>query len=234
MNTLSYTLFISDLHLEPRQIDLTKKFLEFMKAHQEAQSIYILGDFFNAFIGEDDQSAYVEQIKAACRRYAQLGGKIFIMAGNRDFLMQDAFCRSIGATCLKDPTLKTIYGLECLLTHGDSLCVDDTLHQRWRQFYNRSFFHTLAHAIPLFFRLKLAKRLRLFSKKRKSTQPQSIMDVHPKAVLDILTVSGCDYLIHGHTHRPKDHGHRLVLGAWPDQNCIIQLNQDQTFLRLTP
>ena len=234
MSTAPYTLFISDLHLDQRRIDLTKKFLFFMRAHQQAQTIYILGDFFNAFIGEDDQSAYIEQIKEACRAYTQLGGSLFIMAGNRDFLMQKSFCASIGAFCLPDPTSQTIYGLNFLLTHGDSLCTDDTLHQKWRQFYNQSWVHALAHCIPLCLRLKLAQRLRQLSKDRKSIQPSYIMDVHPKAVLDIMTASGCDYLIHGHTHRPKDHDCRLVLGAWPDHDSIILLNQDQTFKRLSP
>jgi UDP-2,3-diacylglucosamine hydrolase len=205
-----------------------------MKAHKAAQAIYILGDFFNAFLGEDDQSAYMEQIKEACRAYTNAQGELFIMAGNRDFLMQQAFCASVGASCLTDPTLKTIYGLSCLLTHGDSLCIDDTLHQTWRGFYNRSWIHAFAHAIPFFLRNSLAKQLRRFSKNRKTTQTAAMMDVHPMAVLDCMSASQCDYLIHGHTHRPQDHDRRLVLGAWPDRDCIIKLHANQQFERLTP
>lgn len=234
MNETPYTLFISDLHLDPRYIKLTEKFLRFMQAHQRAEAIYILGDFFNAFIGEDDNSAFVEQIKAACRAYTLVGGTLFIMAGNRDFLMQSAFAKSVGATCIADPTVTTIYGLTLLLMHGDSLCTDDTGHQKWRRFYTKAFTHRLAHGIPLFIRQWLAKHMRKASMQSKQHKSAEIMDVNEQAVLTALTDSHCDYLIHGHTHLPADHGKRLVLGAWPDAESILQLFNDQTFKRLDP
>jgi len=205
-----------------------------MQNHQNAEAIYILGDFFNAFIGEDDDSSYVEQIKSACREYTQKGGQLYIMAGNRDFLMQTHFAKSIGAIHLADPSIKTIYGLKCFLMHGDSLCTDDTAHQKWRSIYTRSWLYKLAHLVPLKVRQWIAHKMRKASIKRKSTQPAYIMDVNAKAVLKAITSTNCDYLIHGHTHLPKDHGRRLVLGAWPDPQSIIQLNQDQTFKRLDP
>jgi UDP-2,3-diacylglucosamine hydrolase len=234
MNQAPYTLFISDLHLDPRNIGLTKSFLFFMRDHAGAEAIYILGDFFNAFIGEDDDNAYIEQIKASCRAYTQTGGKLYIMAGNRDFLMQHAFAESVCGTYIADPTIHTIYGLKCLLMHGDSLCTDDIQHQKWRNIYTRSWVHGVAHLIPLKIRQWLAKRMRKHSKARKATQDLSIMDTNPQAVLKAITDSNCDYLIHGHTHLPQDHGRRLVLGAWPDADSIIKLEPDHSFTRLSP
>lgn len=235
MTKKNYTLFISDLHLDAKAITLSAHFLMFMKKHAHAEAIYILGDFFNAFIGEDDTDAYIQQIKFACLTYTKQGGLLFIMGGNRDFLMQQAFAQSIGASWLADPTQIQLYGYNLFLTHGDMLCTDDIKHQRWRNIYTQSWSHALGHAIPLTIRQWLAKKLRANSTKRKQQcTNKAIMDVNAKAVLKVLTDSNCDYLIHGHTHRPKDHGKRLVLGAWPDQNAVIQFNDDGEILRLNP
>ena len=177
MNDLAYTLFISDLHLDSRNTELTHKFVRLLQEHQQAEAIYILGDFFNAFIGEDDTSAFIEQIKACCRQYTQIGGQLYIMSGNRDFLMQQKFSQSISAMCIPDPTIKTIYGLRILMLHGDSLCTDDHLHQRWRRLYSKKGSHRFAHWIPLKIRQHMAKRMRGFSSQRNQKQSAMIMDV---------------------------------------------------------
>lgn len=235
MTTTAYTLFISDLHLEPRRIDITLQFIHFMRSQTgKAEAIYILGDFFNAFIGEDDDSAYIEQIKAECLSYTKAGGKLYLMMGNRDFLMQQRFAGSIGATYINDPTTVEIYGLKLLLTHGDALCTDDISHQRWRRVYTQPWANWVGHAIPLKLRQKMARRMRRYSISRKQSKASKIMDVNAAAVAAAIKSAQADYLIHGHTHLPNDHGKRLVLGAWPDTGAILQLNAHNTFIRLDP
>jgi UDP-2,3-diacylglucosamine hydrolase len=235
MSNLATTLFISDLHLDPRRPDVTQSFMHFMRdATGQAEAIYILGDFFNAFIGEDDTSPFVAQIKAECLGYTSTGGKLFLMAGNRDFLMEQRFAKAIGAHLLADPSMVECYGHTLLLMHGDSLCTDDLAHQRWRGIYTQRWIRRLAHWIPLFIRQGMATRMRRYSTERKTQQPAAIMDVNADAVQQALNETHADYLIHGHTHKPGDHGKRLVLGEWPDKGAIIKLTSDGQFTRLNP
>ena len=217
------TLFISDLHLEESRPDITDAFLGFLKerAH-DVEALYILGDFFEAWIGDDERTPLQEQIAAALRTVCESGTEIFLMHGNRDFLIGHDFCDRAGATLLDDPTVIDLYGTPTLLMHGDSLCTADVEYQKFRANMRNPQWQQMILQRPLADRQQMARQLREISMAKNQGKAETIMDVTPEEVVKDMEAHGVQRLIHGHTHRPAEHhlqangqpAKRIVLGDW--------------------
>lgn len=217
------TLFISDLHLEESRPDITDAFLTFLREKAAGvEQLYILGDFFEAWIGDDERTPLQEQIAAALKQLSDSGTAIFLMHGNRDFLIGEDFCHRAGATLLDDPTVIDLYGTPTLLLHGDSLCTADVEYQKFRTNMRNPQMQKMMLARPLEDRQQMAKQLRALSMAKNQGKAEDIMDVTPEEVVKELEAHGVQLMIHGHTHRPAVHelkangkpARRIVLGDW--------------------
>lgn len=217
------TLFISDLHLEESRPDITGAFLGFLKTHaMGVERLYILGDFFEAWIGDDERTPLQEQVAAALREVRDSGTEIFLMHGNRDFLIGNDYCERAGATLLDDPTVIDLYGTPALLMHGDSLCTADVEYQKFRANMRNPKMQKMMLARPLKDRQQMARQLRQMSMAKNQGKAEDIMDVTPEEVVRELEHHGVQMMIHGHTHRPAIHdleangepARRIVLGDW--------------------
>ncbi len=220
------TLFISDLHLEESRPDITDAFLAFLKNKaMGVERLYILGDFFEAWIGDDERTPLQETVAAVLREVNESGTDIFLMHGNRDFLIGEDFCNRAGATLLDDPTVVDLYGTPTLLMHGDSLCTADVEYQKFRANMRNPQWQQMILARPLEDRQQMARQLREISMAKNQGKEEVIMDVTPEEVVGDMEKHGVQRLIHGHTHRPAIHkltangmpAKRIVLGDW-DQN----------------
>jgi len=232
----SHTLFISDLHLSPDTPETATLLIHFLKhIANKADALYILGDFFECWVGDDDRSDFNERIKTALRHYTHSGIKTYFMPGNRDFLIGPRFAKETGITLLKEPTLITLYGQRILLLHGDSLCTLDQKHQRSRKsMHNRFYQKIVLSLLPLTWRRHYGQRLRRASIERKSQLAHSIMDVTPEAVTHAMSEARTQLLIHGHTHRPAIHSlsingsdadaQRIVLGDWHHRGSYLKID----------
>ena len=229
-----HTLFISDLHLDPSTPDQNATFLHFLNTlAPQADALYILGDFFDVWIGDDHRTPFSQQIIDALLRLSQTGVPTYFMRGNRDFLLGKQFAKASGLTLLADTTSIDLYGKPTLLMHGDSLCPLDSKHQKFRRFVNKRFHQKCMLATPLAFRQWVAKRMRHQSRHHQSTLNDTIMDVTAGAVNQAFKQSGAELLIHGHTHRPAIHAMqineqsvtRAVLGAWHRRASILRYDE---------
>lgn len=229
-------LFISDLHLCASRPHITQCFLTFLKdTATKANALYILGDLFEYWAGDDDiNDAFNAQIIEGFRGLASAGVPIFLMHGNRDFLIADCFCNAAKITLLDDPTLLEIYGKKVLLSHGDDLCTDDIAYQQFRHQVRNKDWQTEFLSQPLHVRKQQIEAIRARSEQEKSQKQMAIMDVNDDAVRALLTRYTPDVLIHGHTHRPNHHlidvngkaVSRWVLGDWYEQGSYLILNAD--------
>lgn len=220
------TLFISDLHLEESRPDITEAFLGFLNGTASGvDQLYILGDFFEAWIGDDERTPLQEQIAAALRKLRDSGTDIFLMHGNRDFLIGEDFCERAGATLLDDPTVIDLHGTPTLLMHGDSLCTADVEYQKFRANMRNPQWQQMILQRPLEDRQQMARQLREISMAKNQGKEEFIMDVTPEEVIKDMEAHGVQHMIHGHTHRPAVHelianglpAKRIVLGDW-DKN----------------
>ncbi len=223
----AYTLFISDLHLQETSTQINALFLNFLSEQApNAQALYILGDLFDAWIGDDNQTRFHQSIQQALKT---LSDKIpiFLMHGNRDFFIGKRFCRETGVTLLDDPSVITLYGQAVILSHGDHLCTLDSKHQRYRKIIRHPWVKHLLLQLPLATRRHIANYLRKKSQSNTISSDNRIMDVSPEAVYELFKQSKSHLLIHGHTHRPNIHKiteldaptKRVVLGAWHPGNA---------------
>ena len=229
---MSHTLFISDLHLCESQPRTTRLFLDFARnTAPQADALYILGDLFEYWAGDDDlNTPFHQQIIAAICELSKKGTPVFIMHGNRDFLMDEQLAHACRATLLTDPTLLDLYGTATLLTHGDALCTDDTEYQAFRQQVRQPAWRNGFLAQPLAQRKAQIEQLRKMSEEQKQTKAMEIMDVSPAAVAELFRAYHYPRLIHGHTHRQKHHLHevdgrtcdRWVLGDWHDTGNALR------------
>ncbi|MBY6070537.1 UDP-2,3-diacylglucosamine diphosphatase [Marinobacter salsuginis] len=220
------TLFISDLHLEESRPDITEAFLGFLDGTASGvDQLYILGDFFEAWIGDDERTPLQEEIAAALRKLRDSGTDIFLMHGNRDFLIGEDFCKRAGATLLDDPTVIDLHGTPTLLMHGDSLCTADVEYQKFRANMRNPQWQQMILQRPLEDRQQMARQLREISMAKNQGKEEFIMDVTPEEVVKDMEAHGVQRMIHGHTHRPAVHelianglpAKRIVLGDW-DKN----------------
>ncbi|OHX38410.1 UDP-2,3-diacylglucosamine diphosphatase [Methylomonas sp. LWB] len=216
-------LFISDLHLAWEKPGLTRRFLDFLQYRaSRAQAVYILGDLFDAWIGDDDKTPPNRSIKKALRALTEAGIRIFLLQGNRDFLLGEQFCRETGIALLDDYSVIDLNGTRVLLTHGDLLCTDDEAYQAFRKKSRNPRWRNNVLSKPLILRLLAARWYRLRSFYHKRGKTDEIMDVNQQTVAETMRQHGCDILIHGHTHRPNlhefllegRHAKRFVLADW--------------------
>lgn len=216
--SLASALFISDLHLTPERPDITARFQTFLAAH-DAEALFILGDFFEVWVGDDSlDDPFNRAVAETLKRRAEAGLRIYLLHGNRDFLLGEDFAAAAGATLLSDPCVVELAGIPTVLSHGDFFCIDDMEYQAWRRETRRPAWREAFLARPLAERLAFARQARTQSEAGKSAKSQEIMDVNPSAVADTLRRLDVTRLIHGHTHRPAWHslerGERWVLPDW--------------------
>jgi UDP-2,3-diacylglucosamine hydrolase len=217
------TLFISDLHLEETRPEITAAFHRFVREQaSQADTLYILGDFFEAWIGDDEHTPLQDDVAETLRQLTAGGTRLFLMHGNRDFLLGNDLCERVGGTLLDDPTVVDLYGEPTLLMHGDSLCIADIEYQKFRKNMRNPEWQQAFLKRPLADRQQVARQLRQISMARNQGKQESIMDVTPEEVVRQMSEYGVRQLIHGHTHRPAIHdleadgasAQRIVLGDW--------------------
>ena len=224
-------LFISDLHLSPDHPRLVRGFLDLLKQYQDKNTqLYILGDWFNAWIGDDYTAPWLDEIVTALQSFTAHNNKIFFQVGNRDFALGQKFLNQFNGILLPDVFTLEINHKKLHLEHGDALCTDDVAYQRFRKVIRNPVLLGLIKRTPLSFRQKLANGFRKKSSETKQLKSYDIMDVNAKAVENVITE--VDYLIHGHTHRPEIHQvlnkQRIVLGDWrTDAAWILEINEQE-------
>lgn len=227
-------LFIADLHLSEARPDLTNAFIHFLatKATQ-ADELYILGDLFEFWIGDDEQSPLQQQITLALKTRSEQGCRLFYSHGNRDFMIGKRFARECGMTLLPPIYSCEIAGEQALLLHGDQLCTDDEAYQRFRRITSWPWLQWVFLHLPLSRRVKIAQQIRQGSHKGKQQKSRSIMDVTPSSVNDCFAQHQATLMIHGHTHRPMIHKlslnngqkvRRIVLGDWNTDLWYLQID----------
>ena len=229
------TYLISDLHLDESRPDITRAFFDFLKGPAAgAEALYILGDFFEVWIGDDDDAPLVAEVAQQLQEYAAAGTKVFLMHGNRDFLLGEAFARRCGAELLADPSLVELAGQPVLLMHGDSLCTLDQEYMAFREQARNPQWQQALLAKPLQERRQIAAQIRAVSKSMNSRKAEDIMDVTPEEVVRVMQEHQVHTLIHGHTHRPARHhleldgepAERIVLGDWGELGWCIRADAD--------
>jgi len=237
------TLFIADLHLSTEEPAITAGFLRLLEGEaRTAEALYILGDLFEAWIGDDDPNPLHAAIAAAIRALVESGVPCYFIHGNRDFLIGKRFARQSGMTLLPAEKVLTLYGERVLIMHGDTLCTDDVGYQRFRAKVQQRWLQTLFLSLPLFIRQRIAAKMRAGSKASNQTKSDAIMDVNQQAVSEVMYQHHVRHLIHGHTHRPAIHdlqieGHparRYVLGAWHQEGSMIKASENGIELLFFP
>lgn len=229
------TLFVSDLHLSderPAQIEL---FREFMTGPaQRTDALYILGDLVEVWAGDDDRTPPHSLLIGILRTFTRSGGRLYVMRGNRDFLMGERFCAETGAQLLADPYEIELNGRRALIMHGDLLCTQDAGYQRYRRLVHSPQFQKIFLAIPAFLRVRIAHGFRKLTQRLGRGKAPEITDVDPQAVTDMMQKHDVSLLIHGHTHRPGIHdfeldgrsARRIVIGDWYEQDSVL-VSDDQ-------
>ncbi len=228
-------LFISDLHLDPARPDITRQCLDFLDAEAgRAQSLYILGDLFEAWIGDDDPDPEKRRVADRLGALSAGGTPVFFMHGNRDFLVGADFARRTGCRLLEDPTVVDLFGERVLLMHGDTLCTDDVEYQAFRAMVRNPAWQAEFLSKTLEERAALARTARDRSRAASAGKPAEIMDVNDGAVAEAMGRHEVRLLLHGHTHRPAVHHFRLdgrdatriVLGDWYEQGSAVRWDAD--------
>lgn len=237
------TLFIADLHLSPDRPGVTGAFLQFLQERCEnAEALYILGDLFEAWIGDDDPSPLAGSVIQALRDLTDKGTAVFFQHGNRDFLVGRRFCRDSGAQLLPDEKVIELNGAPVLLMHGDSLCLQDTDYQAFRRKVRRPWYKWVLSHLPLRKRMQIAADWRARSRSESANKAGQIMDVSPEEVDRLMALHGVSTLIHGHTHRPAVHkidtggqsAQRMVLGDWGERGWVIEAGEKEPDLQSWP
>jgi len=222
---IKQTLFISDLHLDPHQAHITALFDHFIEnIAPRAERIYVLGDLFEMWIGDDDESEFHTHIISQFRSLTDRNIALYFMRGNRDFFLGERFAKACGGTLLPDPSVISLYGKTVVICHGDSLCTDDIAHQRLRKVTLSKPFHAIALSAPLWVRRWVGRKMRSQSKQRQQQLDPILSDVNEDSAHTLLKQHQSQLLIHGHTHRPAIHQYeayqRIVLGSWHHQGSV--------------
>ncbi len=229
------SLFVSDVHLEIDRPDIGEQFTTFLENEaRSAEALYILGDLFDAWVGDDDPNPHYATIKAALKSVVDAGVPVYFMHGNRDFMIGEQFAAETGVRLLPDPIAVDLYGDHVLLSHGDVLATDDFEYQEMRVMTRNPEWQARMRAKPLEERLLLAKAAREESKARAEGIDLEITDVNDLAVRRTMLDYGVDVLVHGHTHRPNVHrvdlgereATRIVLGDWYEQGSVLRWDED--------
>lgn len=224
------TLFISDLHLDPARPRIVELFTEFLGTQARgARALYILGDLFESWIGDDDDSALAQTVANGLSGLSKSGVPVFFMHGNRDFLLGESYAQRAGMTLLTDPTVVEFAGGRTLLMHGDTLCTDDIAYQKFRAQVRDPDWQKQFLARSLAERRAFAEQARAESRQHTALARPEIMDVNSDAVAAAMREHGVRTMIHGHTHRPAIHrfeldgraAERVVLGDWYEQSSVL-------------
>ena len=227
------TLFISDLHLEEGRPEITRAFSRFIQQEAiNADALYILGDFFEVWIGDDFRSPFTKKIITLLQQVSNAGVPLYFMQGNRDFLIGSDFCSAAGCTLLADPTVITLNNEPILLCHGDHLCTNDKDYMAFRKMVRNPEWQRIFLSKPLTERTSIARQLRDHSKTETREKNYEILDVTESEVIPYMEKYGVTTLIHGHTHRPRIHplkikentAKRIVLGDWYTQSSVLRVN----------
>lgn len=236
-------IFISDLHIDASRPAITEQFLRFLAAEaRDADALYILGDLFESWIGDDAADLAQAAAIAGIRALTGAGVPCFVMHGNRDFLLAGQFCSMSGAELLPDPLIVTLYGEPVLVMHGDALCTDDLAYQRLRATVRDAAWQRQFLALPVAARRALAGAARVGSQAHTAAMEYAITDVNADSVALALRNAGTATLLHGHTHRPAIHAleidgracTRIVLGDWYDQGSLLRWDENGPELRSLP
>lgn len=256
MSEVAPTLFISDLHLHPSRLSVTENFIRFLETDaKKAHALYILGDFFEVWAGDDDPNPHHKRVIRALAEFSKTNIPLYFMRGNRDFLIDKAFEKASGCILINDPTVIELYSQHILLMHGDSLCTEDRSHQRFRKFsQNRLIRKLFLTLFPFSIRLKIASGIRKKSQLAGAMREQISLlahhhiktnpyDVNQTAVEQAMLEHKAHYLIHGHTHKAGIHefslagldrdtkAKRIVLGEWGVQGSVLVYTQDSIELK---
>ena len=232
----AFTYFISDLHLAAERPDITLCLFDFLQTQAtQAEALYVLGDLFEAWIGDDDNSEFNTSIAKAFKNLAEQGIPIYFIHGNRDFLIRNKFAQQAGMTLLPEQCVVDLYGTPTLIMHGDELCTLDVAYQKFRRKARGWWWPRLVLSLPLSTRRKIAENGRKTSKKNHAGLTMEIMDVNHTDVVKAMEQHQVTRLIHGHTHRPAIHDlsingqpmQRIVLGDWYDQGSILKVSKDK-------
>lgn len=233
------TIFISDLHLSPDNEALIKLTIDFLSTQtKDLEALYLLGDVFNTWLGDDIVPAEFEPLITQLQRLHQAGIKTFLMVGNRDFMMGKHFAERCGCQLITDPTVIDLYGIKTLLIHGDSLCIDDVSYQRYRRKTRNKFLQWCFLHLPVRYRQGISDKIKQKSREQKHSKSTMIMDVNKLEASRIMQEYDVQYMIHGHTHRPAIHAftvankpaYRIVLGDWENRISALKCNDHQFVL----
>lgn len=231
-NKSALTYFIADLHLTESRPDITDCFLSFLAQDAtSAEVLYILGDLFETWVGDDDDSPYLETIAQALTKLSETGTKIYFIHGNRDFLLGNRFAKKANMTLLPEIDTIDLYEQRVVIMHGDTLCTRDVDYQAFRKKSRSWWWQAIIKSLPLFVRKKIAANYRKKSAAATSIKTQEIMDVTESEVVKCLEHFQSQLLIHGHTHRPAIHdliannakAQRIVLGDWYEQGAWLKV-----------
>lgn len=223
-------LFISDLHLSPSHPEITACFLRFLKEDAtKASALYVLGDLFESWIGDDDTTPLHTTVSNAFKTLSDTGVALYFIHGNRDFLVGKKFADASGMTILPQHSVIDLFGKPTLIMHGDTLCIQDEAYQRYRKKVHNPFIQWLFFRLPLSVRRRIGEKLRAGSAKSNQQKSYEIMDVDQDEVKRVMQECNVTQLVHGHTHRPAIHdislgtdlAQRIVLGDWYTQGSVL-------------
>ncbi len=233
-----YIYFISDLHLDANEPQVAEGFIRFLRAQtRQANALYILGDFFEAWIGDDTASPFEKKIIQELALATQSGLPIYFIHGNRDFLIGKQFAKETGVKILKDPSVVEIFRKKWLISHGDYLCTNDHSHMKLRKFTLNPFLQFLFLLLPSLIRRKMRDTLKSKSRQHKEIKPMKLMDINSETLKKELHQYRVTQIIHGHTHEGKIHeftldnasATRVVLGDWHQTAKILRCTKDGKF-----
>lgn len=237
------TLFISDLHLTPTRPDITQCFMTFMRTEaRNADALYVLGDLFEFWVGDDDKTPFASQIRSEFKNLTDSGVAVFFIQGNRDFLLGERFCKQTGMTLLDDVCTIDLYGTRAVIMHGDTLCTDDVDYQKFRKTVHQPWLQWVFNHIPWFIKKKIVAKVQSDIRDDKKNKSLDIMDVNQSEVEQVMSQYSVSLMIHGHTHRPDTHVFelngksktRIVLGDWYTQGSVLYVNSDGFDLQTRP
>lgn len=225
------TLFVSDLHIDLAQPEIGQQFAEFLAGEaRSAEALYILGDLFESWVGDDDPNPHYDEAKQRIRELVDSGVPVFFMHGNRDFMIGKRFARETGVELLDDPVVHSVHGEQVLLSHGDAYCTDDVEYQAVRRMTRDPQWQAMMLSRSLDERLAFAAKARAASKAQGGKLDEKISDVNDAAIRKLMQEHEVSVMLHGHTHRPAIHrftnndlpATRIVLGDWYDQGSVVR------------
>jgi UDP-2,3-diacylglucosamine hydrolase len=231
---MSQTLFVSDVHLDQKRPHIVAAFCRFLEQCSSADALYILGDLFEYWIGDDDPAIGLEPVISGIQNLGNTGVPVYFIHGNRDFLVGKKFSKQTQCKILPEETVIDLYGTPTLIMHGDTLCTDDIAYQNYRKKARNPILQKTLLMLSVKRRLKIAEGLRKKSKSATQEKPEDIMDVNQKTVEQVMQKYNVKHLIHGHTHRPAEHKfnldndsyQRMVLGDWYEHGSVLRCTPD--------